>query len=134
VNYSKLTQDYFDAAEALAGTLADPGACRGAAGSRAHGTWVQFDVQFTRQGAQQQERAPTIQSVRFLAYACPHIIAAAAWITEQSVGVNARAALPESVSDLRERFSIPVEKLGRLLIVEDAWIAAIKACLGSAAR
>jgi NifU-like protein involved in Fe-S cluster formation len=127
VNYSKLTQDYFDGADALAGTLAGPGACRGAAGSRAHGTWVQFDVQL-------QESAPTIQAARFLAYACPHIIAAAAWITEQSVGMNARAALPDSVSGLRERFSIPVEKLGRLLIVEDAWIAAIKACLGSAAR
>jgi len=127
VNYSKLTQDYFDAAEALAGTLAGPNACRGAAGGRAHGTWVQFDVQL-------QESAQTIRAARFLAYACPHIIAAAAWITEQSVGMNARAALPESVSGLRERFSIPVEKLGRLLIVEDAWIAAIKACLGSAAR
>jgi NifU-like protein involved in Fe-S cluster formation len=127
VNYSKLTQDYFDAAEALAGTLAGPGACRGAAGNRAHGTWVQFDVQL-------QGSARTIQAARFLAYACPHIIAAAAWITEQSVGMNARAALPESVSGLRERFSIPVEKLGRLLIVEDAWLAAIKACLGSAAR
>jgi NifU-like protein involved in Fe-S cluster formation len=125
VNYSKLTQDYFDRAAALAGTLAGPG--RGAAGNRAHGTWVQFDVQL-------QESAQTIQATRFLAYACPHIIAVAAWITEQSVGMKARAALPESVSGLRERFSIPVEKLGRLLIVEDAWIAAIKACLGSAAR
>jgi hypothetical protein len=134
VNYSKLTQDYFDAAEAWAGTLAAPGACRGAAGSRAHGTWVQFDVQLAPPSAQQQERAPTIQAARFLAYSCPHIIAAAAWITEQSVGTNASAALPETVAGLRERFSIPVEKLGRLLIVEDAWIAAIKACLGSAAR
>jgi hypothetical protein len=33
-------------------------------------------------------------------------------------------ALPESVQDLRQRFAVPVEKMGRLLIIEDAWLAA----------
>ena len=27
---------------------------------------------------------------------------------------------------LRERFAVPVEKLGRLLIIEDAWMAAVR--------
>jgi hypothetical protein len=26
---------------------------------------------------------------------------------------------------LRDRFAVPVEKMGRLLIIEDAWLAAV---------
>jgi NifU-like protein involved in Fe-S cluster formation len=96
-----------------------PAVRRGAAGSEAQGTWVQFDVQI---GASQGE---TIDAVRFLAYGCPHVIAVSDWIAQQAVGREAKPALPESVQSLRERFDIPTEKLGRLLIVEDAWIAAV---------
>jgi hypothetical protein len=63
--------------------------------------------------------------VRFLAFACPHVIAVAAWLAEQAVGQELRGQLPESVQSLRERFGVPVEKLGRLLLVEDAWKAAM---------
>jgi NifU-like protein involved in Fe-S cluster formation len=125
VNYSELTRRYFDGA-AAAGVLSGPGTFRGAAGTRAQGTWVQFDLQ-----VDSGSRAGTIQAARFLAFACPHVIAAAAWVAETAVGAQASAALPESVRLLRERFAVPVEKLGRLLIIEDAWIAAAKACLGS---
>ena len=127
MNYSNLTQRYFDAAAALAGVLTGPGTGRGAAGSRAHGTWVQFDLRVA------PGEARSIQAARFLAYACPHTIAAAAWTAEAAVGMSVSAAPPESAQGLRERFAIPVEKLGRLLIVEDAWNAAIKACTGSTA-
>ena len=127
MNYSNLTQRYFDGASALAGVLSGPHTFRGGAGSRAQGTWIQFDLRVD------PGEARTIQAARFLAYACPHIIAAAAWMTEAAVGRSASAAPPESAQGLRERFAIPVEKLGRLLIVEDAWSAAVKACMGSAA-
>jgi hypothetical protein len=29
------------------------------------------------------------------------------------------------VQDLSERFAVPIEKRGRLLIIEDAWLAAL---------
>jgi NifU-like protein involved in Fe-S cluster formation len=121
MKYSELTRRYFENA-AGAGVLAGPGSCRGAAGSPALGTWVQFDVQVgsALQGA-------TIQAVRFLAFGCPHVIAVSAWLAEQAVGRHADPGLPESLQSLRERFAVPVEKLGRLLIVEDAWIAAMRA-------
>ena len=49
-----------------------------------------------------------------------------AWqLAHQAVGGPAEPVLPESVHALRERFDVPIEKLGRLLIVEDAWIAAL---------
>jgi hypothetical protein len=34
-----------------------------------------------------------------------------------------------SVADLSERFDVPTEKRGRLLIIEDAWIAAMASAL-----
>ncbi len=119
MKYNDLTRRYFESA-ASAGELTAPGTLRGAAGSRAQGTWVQFDVQVDA-----NTRGGTIQAARFLAFACPHVIAVSAWVAEQAVGRAARAELPDGVQSLRERFGLPVEKLGRLLIVEDAWIAAV---------
>jgi hypothetical protein len=49
-------------------------------------------------------------------------------VAEQAPGRAVAAAhLPESVQALQARFEVPVEKLGRLLVVEDAWIAALRA-------
>jgi len=81
---------------------------------------VQFDVQVAAGRA-----APTVTAVRFLAYGCPHVIAVADWISQIAVGRVAEPVLPDSVASLRERFDVPTEKLGRLLILEDAWRAAI---------
>jgi NifU-like protein involved in Fe-S cluster formation len=119
MNYSNLTWRHFDN-PACAGVLTGAAVRRGAAGSRAAGTWVQFDV---RTGARNRES--TVEAVRFLAYGCPHVIAVADWVAQKAVGGPAGPVLPESVHALRERFEVPIEKLGRLLIVEDAWIAAL---------
>ncbi len=128
MKYNDLTRRYFESA-AGAGVLAAPGALRGAAGSRAQGTWVQFDVLVDT-----NSRNGAIQAVRFLAFACPHVIAVSAWVAEQAVGQAARAELPDGVQSLRERVGVPVEKLGRLLIVEDAWIAAVAGFLQCSGR
>jgi NifU-like protein involved in Fe-S cluster formation len=117
MNYSALTLHYFETAP-FAGVQNGPGTRRGAAGSRAHGTWVQFDV---RAGE------GIIETARFLAFGCPHTIAVSAWVAEHAAGRDLKAALPESVQDLSERFAVPVHKKGRLLIIEDAWIAALGA-------
>jgi len=124
MKYNELTHRYFESAS-CAGILAGSGSFRGAAGSRAQGTWVQFDVQVNS-----KTRSGTIEAVRFLAFACPHVIAVAAWLAEQAVGQEPRGQLPESVEFLSERFGVPVEKLGRLLLVEDAWNAAMSAAGG----
>jgi hypothetical protein len=119
VKYSELTLHYFETA-ADAGTLLGPDVYRGAAGSRAQGTWVQFDLQIS---------GGIIQAARFLAFGCPHTIAVSAWVAEHSGGPVGRAALPEGVADLSERFAVPLEKRGRLLIIEDAWVAALNGAL-----
>jgi hypothetical protein len=119
VKYSELTLHYFETA-AQAGILLGPDVSRGAAGSRAQGTWVQFDLQVS---------GGIIQAARFLAFGCPHTIAVSAWVAEHAAGPVGRAALPEGVADLSERFAVPLEKRGRLLIIEDAWVAAVTGAL-----
>jgi NifU-like protein involved in Fe-S cluster formation len=115
MNYNDLTRNYFESA-ANAGELEGPGVFRGAAGDPTQGTWVQFDLQI---------KAGAVSEARFLAFACPHTIAVAAWLAEQAVGGRLQPKLPESVQALRDRFAVPVEKMGRLLIIEDAWLAAV---------
>jgi NifU-like protein involved in Fe-S cluster formation len=114
MNYNDLTRNYFESA-ANAGELEGPGVFRGAAGDPTLGTWVQFDLQI---------KAGVVSGAKFLAFACPHTIAVAAWLAEQAVGGRLQPMLPESVQALRDRFAVPVEKMGRLLIIEDAWLAA----------
>jgi NifU-like protein involved in Fe-S cluster formation len=116
MNYNEVTLAYFENTPS-AGVLLGPGTLRGAAGDRAHGTWVQFDLQVD---------AGTVQAARFLAFGCPHTIAVAAWVAEHAPGGELRPALPESVAQLSERFAVPVEKRGRLLIIEDAWLACVR--------
>jgi NifU-like protein involved in Fe-S cluster formation len=119
MNYNELTRRYFEM-PVNAGQLSGPLVCRGAAGRREHGTWVQFDL---------QAASGTLQAVRFLAFGCPHTIAVAAWVAEQAVGKPVNRRLPCGLDELSLRFAVPQEKLGRLLIVEDAWLAAIDAAI-----
>jgi NifU-like protein involved in Fe-S cluster formation len=119
MNYNELTRRYFESA-ANAGELRGPGVFRGAAGDRNQGVWVQFDLQV---------RQRAIEQARFLAFACPHSIAVAAWLTEASTAKPVEARLPQSVQELCERFEVPTEKMGRLLIIEDAWLAAVTAAM-----
>jgi NifU-like protein involved in Fe-S cluster formation len=115
MNYNDLTRKYFESAP-NAGELVGAGILRGAAGNREEGTWVQFDLQVS---------AGAVSEAKFLALACPHVIAVSAWLAEQAVGRPVQPRLPESVQSLRDRFAVPVEKMGRLLIIEDAWLAAV---------
>jgi NifU-like protein involved in Fe-S cluster formation len=127
MRYSELTRRYFERAPG-AGVLG-PGAARGSAGSRDAGTWVQFDVLTGPAG-----EARCVEAVRFQAFGCPHTIAVAAYVTQIAVGTVAHLALPETVRELQARFEVPVEKLGRLLIVEDAWREAMERALAREGR
>jgi len=120
--YNDLTWRHFETA-AHAGVLAD--AQRGVAGSRAGGTWVQFDLQI-------EAKSRTLRCARFQAIGCPHVIAIADWIAAQAAGWHLQTALPASLTELQQRFAVPVEKRGRLLIIEDAWLSAVAAAEAAA--
>jgi len=113
---SELARGYFDVlphAGSLAQSDAEEGSTviRGEAGSVAQGTWVRFHLEVA---------GGTVKDALFQAYGCPHTLAVTAWVTEQLPGRPREALLPGQPSEWLAKLAVPVEKLGRLLIVEDA--------------
>jgi len=89
---------------------------QGRAGRRAEGAEVLFELEIAD---------GFVKSARFSAYGCPHTVAIAAWLCEVLEGARIDAGPPGSPADWAQRFEVPTEKLGRLLIVEDALRAAL---------
>ena len=117
---SPLAQRYFRAAPRPAlfpqGSAAPADIRHGHAGSEADGTAVTFELQIA---------GGTVNSARFSAYGCPHTLAVAAWLCEVLEGARIDAGQPGAPAEWAARFDAPTEKLGRLLIVEDALRAAL---------
>ena len=61
-----------------------------------------------------------LRTLRFQAWGCPHVIAAAEAVCARSEGLPAADLLEFSSSDLMKSLSVPVEKTGRILVLEDA--------------
>jgi cysteine desulfurase len=92
------------------------GISQGRAGRRPEGTEVCFEFEIAE---------GFVKSARFSAYGCPHTLAVAAWLCEVLEGAPIETGLPGTPADWAARFEVPTEKLGRLLIVEDALRAAL---------
>lgn len=85
------------------------------------GAWVRFEARVT---------AGQIVECRFLAWGCPHVLAAAALAADRLArGATDLDSRCDAASLARE-LDAPPEKLGRLLVVEDAG----RALLAEAAR
>ncbi len=89
---------------------------QGRAGRQSDGTEVFFEL-WMGDGI--------VKSARFSAYGCPHTLAVAAWLCDALEGSRLDAGSAGHPADWAQKFAVPVEKLGRLLIVEDALRAAI---------
>lgn len=95
-----------------------PDVRHGRAGRQADGTQVFFELRIA---------GGTVKSARFSAYGCPHTVAVAGWLCEVFEGSRLDAVIPGTPTDWAQKFEVPAEKLGRLLIVEDALRAALAA-------
>lgn len=62
----------------------------------------------------------SIESMRFLAWGCPHVIAAAESVCADHEGRAAADLNGFAAADLMQSLAVPVEKTGRILVVEDA--------------
>jgi NifU-like protein involved in Fe-S cluster formation len=81
---------------------------------RSLNVWVRFQVQL---------QCDSIRSVRFEAYGCPHFLAGADWMAEHLEGAS-RVALREPLARAAcKALGVPIEKLGKLLVLEDALLA-----------
>jgi cysteine desulfurase len=118
---SELTRRYFLAPArrpAFLGVRAPAGIRQGTAGRHENGAWVYFELPTAHE---------IVSNARFSAYGCPHTLAVTAWISEALEGRRIDAGPPGTPADWAEKFQVPAEKLGRLLIVEDALRAAFYA-------
>ena len=88
-----------------------PHQIQGEAGSIGVGTWIV--IQAYVQGGQ-------LEGVKFLAYGCPHTIAACSWMTEKLAGAPVGELVNFAPDWITDKLDIPVEKKGKLLILKDA--------------
>ena len=61
-----------------------------------------------------------VASLRFEAYGCPHCIAAGSWLTDRLGGATCQDLERWNWKEAADALSVPPEKRGRLLILEDA--------------
>ena len=62
----------------------------------------------------------TVKDARFQAFACPHTTDVAGWLCGELRGRVRSALLPGTPAGWAQARTVPIEKLGRLLVVEDA--------------
>ena len=86
----------------------------GEAGGPGQEIWVRFHLTVT---------GGLVKSARFKAYGCPHTLAVVEWLTQQLAGRRREQGPPGTPASWAEALSVPIEKLGRLLVVEDALLA-----------
>ncbi len=72
-----------------------------------------------------------LAAMRFLAWGCPHVIAAAEAVCARYEGRPVAELLEFSAADLMQSLSVPVEKTGRILVIEDA-VRSLGSAAGSA--
>ena len=88
----------------------------GEAGGPGQETWVRFQLLVG---------ADTVKDARFQAFGCPHTLDVAGWLCGSLPGRERAALPPGTPADWAASRAVPVEKLGRLLVIEDA----LRACL-----
>jgi len=99
------------AAEGEAGTVLS-----GEAGGPRDEIWVRFHLLV---------EGGIVKDARVQAFGCPHTLDVAGWLCQEVKGHTREALPPGKPADWAASRSVPVEKLGRLLVIEDA----LRACL-----
>jgi len=89
----------------------------GRAGSKKRGVAVQLQCQLQGQN---------IMAARFLAWGCPHSIAAASWLAEQLTGLSLDEASGIGAMEIAAALEVPADKLGSILVLEDALVACLE--------
>jgi NifU-like protein involved in Fe-S cluster formation len=95
-----------------AGRLA-PGAdvCHGAAGDREQGAEIELNARVND---------GRVTEARYLVFGCPHLVAAASWLTEAIVGCDRAQLAGWDWQQAARALEIPAAKFARLLTLQDA--------------
>jgi nitrogen fixation protein NifU and related proteins len=114
-DYSELVVEHFHRPRNVGDLAEGAGVRRTHAGNRAAGAEVSFSVRIA---------GNAVVEVRFQAFGCPHFLAAASLVTERLKGLPVAALGQWTAGAIGRELAVPVEKRGRLLILEDAVRAA----------
>ncbi len=110
--YSPIVSEYFwstpNAGKPVGNSV---GLFLGQAGDREQGIEVAFHMRVDGQ---------VIAEIRFQVFGCPHAIAACGLAAERLAGQPVGALMELKPESLRTALDAPVEKMGRLLVVQDA--------------
>ncbi len=114
-DYSDLVVEHFHRPRNVGDLPDGAGIRRTHAGNRTAGAEVSFSVRIA---------GDAVAEVRFQAFGCPHFLAAASLVTERLKGLPVAALGQWRAGEIGRDLVVPVEKRGRLLILEDAVRAA----------
>jgi len=90
------------------------------AGDIADGEAVDVADQDVRLRLSAQAEGGKIAALRFRAWGCPHVIAAAEAVCSNLEGQPVTDLESYAIADIMQKLPIPVEKTGRILVIEDA--------------
>ena len=93
------------------------GVVTGESSDRTLNVWVRFQVQVIN---------GLIRAIRFNVYGCPYTVAAVDWAAEWLEGRETGALLGLGMIDRRKELGVPLDRLGKLLLIEDAAAACQK--------
>ena len=93
------------------------GVVSGESSDRTLNVWIRFQVQVIN---------GLIRAVCFSVYGCPYTIAAVDWAAEWLEGRETCALLDLGMIDRRKELGVPKDRLGKLLLIEDAAAACQK--------
>jgi len=91
------------------------GVVTGRAGNREEGAEVVLELRL---------EGSRVGGARFRAYGCPHLIAAASWLTERLCGGSRTDVAGWDWREVAAALDVPPAKFGRLLVLQDAARAA----------
>jgi NifU-like protein involved in Fe-S cluster formation len=112
MEYSLAVQRHFAAPKkAVELPAARPGLVTGEAEDRTLHVWVRFQLQIVD---------GVVAAAGFQAFGCPHTVAAASIVAEWLEGRSVEAARKLDVKAACAELEVPIEKLGKLLRIEDA--------------
>ena len=90
------------------------------AGEVSGGKQVSLEAQGVRVQLSVRPANGGIEALRFRVWGCPHLIAATEAFCEQAAGKPLSALANWSMRELMQTLAVPVEKTGRILVLEDA--------------
>lgn len=110
-DYSDTVIDHFEHPRHIGSFAPGVDVIAGAGGTRERGAVFNLTARIA---------VSAVESVRFEVYGCPHCVAAGSWLSDRLVGCSEADLERWSWREVADALQVPLEKRGKLLLLEDA--------------